>query len=205
MVQSRKALFILALTLLGLSGCVVPPVPSQVDNVCVMFKENPDWYRSARRTQRRWGVPIWVQMAIMHQESHFHANARPTGNTLFGLTWSRPSTAYGYAQILDTTWADYQHRTGAGGSRNRFSSVTNFIGWYANQAHKVAGVPLDDPYRLYLAYHEGAGGYKRKTYLTKPWLIKVARKVKSRAISFREQLKHCESRLSKGSWWDSWW
>ncbi len=65
------------------------------------------------------------------------------------------------------------------------------MGWYANQANRTAGIPRYDAYRLYLAYHEGIGGYQRKTYLQKPWLIQVARKVKARSQIYQAQLNRC--------------
>jgi hypothetical protein len=48
--------------------------------------------------------------------------------------------------------------------------------------------------------HEGHGGYKRKTYNGKPWLIKVAKKVDKRAGKYGAQLKGCEEELNSG-WW----
>ena len=54
-----------------------------------------------------------------------------------------------------------------------------------------AGIPRSDAYSLYLAYHEGIGGYKRKTYLQKPWLIQVAHKVKARSQLYQAQLNQC--------------
>ena len=67
----------------------------------------------------------------------------------------------------------------------------DFIGWYANQAHRRAGIPRSNAYDLYLAYHEGIGGYQRKTYLRKAWLMPVARKVANRAQTYRSQLAYC--------------
>jgi hypothetical protein len=55
-----------------------------------------------------------------------------------------------------------------------------------------------------LAYHEGHGGYNRATYLQKPWLMAVARKVQSRADTYQVQLVHCEHMLSRGSGMFDW-
>jgi hypothetical protein len=38
----------------------------------------------------------------------------------------------------------------------------------------MLGISRRDAYRQYLAYHEGQGGYKHRTYEKKPWLIKVS-------------------------------
>jgi len=69
-------------------------------------------------------------------------------------------------------------------------------------SHRMLGISKWDAYNQYLAYHEGHGGYKRRTYLKKPWLVKVARKVEARAKRYRAQLARCEHRLDKG--WDLW-
>jgi hypothetical protein len=49
-----------------------------------------------------------------------------------------------------------------------------------------------------LNYHEGWGGYKRKTYLKKDWLVKVSAKVKQRSLRYAQQLKTCEDELDSG-------
>jgi len=177
----------------GLSGCMAPPQPSNVSNICSIFKENPGWYRAAKSVERRWWVPVPVQMAIVHQESRFDAYARPPRTKLlFFIPWTRPTSAYGYSQALNSTWALYRHSDGGFfASRTRFSDAVDFIGWYANQAHKRAGIARSNAYDLYLAYHEGIGGYQRKTYLRKAWLPPVARKVEKRARTYRAQMTYC--------------
>jgi hypothetical protein len=52
-----------------------------------------------------------------------------------------------------------------------------------------------------LAYHEGRGGYKRKTYQSKPTLIKVARKVEQQAKDYGWQLKQCRQELENNRSW----
>jgi len=49
----------------------------------------------------------------------------------------------------------------------------------------------------YLNYHEGWGGYKRKSYRKKQWLIGVAEKVGSRSKRYAMQLKTCEEELNQ--------
>jgi hypothetical protein len=93
---------------------------------------------------------------------------------------------------LDGTWALYKQSSGGLlASRSRFSDAVDFIGWYANLAHRQAGIDRKDAYRLYLAYHEGISGYQRKTHLKKPWLPPVAHKVKARAAIYQAQLASC--------------
>ncbi|MBA3535342.1 MAG: hypothetical protein H0T84_01845 [Tatlockia sp.] len=186
-------LTLIVLTFLELS-CVSHP-PSDVNNICRVFNQYPNWYTDAKDIEKRWLVPIAVQMAIVHQESKFNAKARPPyRKMLWIIPWKRPSTAYGYSQALSVTWKQYKRSHGGGGrwaSRQVFADAVDFIGWYANQANRIAGIPRNDAYRLYLAYHEGIGGYQRKTYLQKPWLIQVARKVKGLSLIYQAQLNQC--------------
>lgn len=133
-------------------------------------------------------------MAIMHQESHFIADAQPPRKWLLGfIPLSRPSSAYGYAQALDGTWEQYLKTTSNwDADRSEFADATDFIGWYCDTTASRLGVSKWDARNLYLAYHEGMGGFQRKTYLNKPWLIKVADKVSKRASLFQGQLTDCE-------------
>ena len=176
-----------------LTGCMTSRPPSDVSNVCNIFKENPRWYRHAKSVEKRWLVPVPVQMAIMHQESRFVADARPPRRKLFSvIPWKRPTTAYGYSQALDGTWSLYRKSDGGYfASRTNFADAVDFIGWYANQAHRKAGIPRSNAFDLYLAYHEGIGGYQRKTFLRKGWLLPVARKVAWRAKLYHQQLSSC--------------
>ena len=131
------------------------------------------------KSAKKWGVPVHVQLAIIYQESRFVHDAKPPRKKLLWvIPWKRQSSAYGYGQILDSTWDSYRKDTGhRWADRDDFSDVVDFIGWYGNQSHKLAGIAKDDTYNQYLAYHEGQGGFRRKTYLKKGWLMKVARKV----------------------------
>ena len=197
----RTKMFVVMLAALFLLGCVSTP-PSNVNNICHIFKQYPKWYTASLDVQKRWRVPIPVQMAIIHQESKFDGRAKP-GRTklLWIIPWKRPSTAYGYSQALDGTWALYKRTNGGPlSSRNSFSDGVDFIGWYANEANKRAGIPRSDAYSLYLAYHEGIGGYQNKTYLKKGWLIPVAHKVSARAAIYKAQLASCQKSLGS-SWW----
>lgn len=175
-----------------LTACVSRP-PSDVNNLCKIFRQYPQWYSDAKDVERRWRVPVPVQMAIIHQESKFNARARPPRQKLLWvIPWKRPSSAYGYTQALHSTWNSYKQSGGGWfASRNSFSDGVDFVGWYANQANRIARIPRTDAYSLYLAYHEGIGGYQRRTYLRKSWLIQVARKVKARSQIYAMQLNSC--------------
>jgi hypothetical protein len=132
-----------------------------------------------------------------------HKAKPPRQKLLWFIPWFRPSSAYGYAQALDETWEWYIKKTGNwGADRYDFGDVSDFIGWYGDISYQKLGISKWDAYNQYLAYHEGHGGFKRKTYLKKPWLIKVARKVEANADRYSKQLSGCRSELDKG--WSFW-
>ncbi len=186
-----------------LSACASAP-PHNLDDACAMFDEKDDWYQYAYQSYRKWGVPVHVQLAIIWQESRFRSDAKAPRDTLLGfIPWGRKSSAYGYAQVKDQTWDWYIEKTGNwGADRDDFEDVTDFIGWYCDYSHRRLGISKWDAYRLYLAYHEGHGGYERKSYLSKPWLLRVARKVEQRARRYAAQIRACEDRLDRG--WSLW-
>ncbi|MDH5182620.1 MAG: hypothetical protein OEX12_01900 [Gammaproteobacteria bacterium] len=192
----------LVLSLLILSGCTTNP-PRDVDNVCAIFKEKSGWYDDTRRAYKHHGIPIHVQMAIMRQESNFRAKAKPPRRWIFGIIpWTRPSSAYGYAQVKQETWDWYMDKRGFWfADRDDFGDAVEFIGWYGKLSHDTLGISKWDAYKQYLAYHEGQGGFKRKTYLKKKWLVKVARKVKGQASRYHTQLARCEKSLQSPWWW----
>jgi len=184
---------ILLSAMVSLLGCVIQPQPHHIDNICHIFKQYPRWHRDAKDVERRWKVPVAVQMAIIHQESKFNAQALPQRNRLLGIIpWNRPSSAYGYTQALKSTWALYRRAHGnLFTTRDNFADGVDFIGWYANQAYIKAHIPRNNAYLLYLAYHEGVGGYQKKTYLKKKWLMPVAHKVAARTQLYQAQLASC--------------
>ncbi len=191
------------LVVLALTGCSSAP-PKNVNDGCAIFEEKDGWYDSARASYRKWGVPVHVQLAIIHQESRFRDDAKaPRDTLLWVIPWGRKSSAYGYAQVKDSTWDWYVEKTGNwGADRDDFDDVVDFIGWYGNVSHRLLGISKWDAYRQYLAYHEGHGGYKRGTYRRKRWLLRVARKVDARARRYRAQLGRCKDRLERG--WSLW-
>jgi len=98
---------ILLLGLLMLSACASSP-PKQLNDACAMLQEKDDWYEYANDSFKKWGVPVHVQLAIIHQESRFRADALAPDDTLLGfIPWGQVTSAYGYAQVLDSTWEWY--------------------------------------------------------------------------------------------------
>ncbi|MDX8388943.1 MAG: transglycosylase SLT domain-containing protein [Mariprofundaceae bacterium] len=185
-----------------LNSCASSP-PQKLGNSCDIFREKSDWYDATQDSFEKWGVPIHVQLAIIHQESRFRGEARPPKETLLWvIPWGYKSSAYGFAQVKDATWKWYQEKSGNDGAdRDDFDDATDFIGWYGAMTQRLLGVSKWDTYNQYLAYHEGHGGFRRKTYNSKPWLISVARKVEARAAQYRTQLASCKDELEGWGLW----
>ena len=198
----KKMMVVCALLILQ-SGCATTPPKNQTD-LCSIFYQKDGWYAAALDAQKKWGTPIAVQMAIIHQESSFQSDVRPPRDWFLGvIPLLRSSSAYGYGQAQDSTWDWYIKSTGSyGADRDDFSDVTDFIGWYTNVSQRKLGVSKWDGEKQYLAYHEGHGGYSRGSYLAKPWLQSVAKKVGAEAKRYASQLKRCESSLDTG--WSFW-
>lgn len=191
----------LLLGVVVLSGCATAP-PQNQSNLCEIFREKPSWYDDAVDMQEEWGTPIQVAMAFVKQESSFRHDARPPKDYLLGfIPWGRVSSAYGYAQAQDPAWEDFQKATDHGGSRTNFGDALMFIGWYTHETQRQLGVSKWDSYNQYLAYHEGRGGFKRKSYQAKPSLIRVARKVEQQAKDYGWQLKQCRQELENNRSW----
>jgi len=197
-VTSRFLIACAAMVLVN--GCATTTPPKRVDDLCEIFRDHTDWYDDAAESYRRWGIPIPVMMAILHQESSYVSDARPPRTTcLWVFPGPRPSSAYGYAQALDETWEQYRKSSGnSGADRDEFGDAIDFVGWYCHLSVRECGISKDDARNLYLAYHEGRGGFNRRTYATKKWLILVADKVQKRAVAYGSQLAGCEKEFVSG-------
>jgi len=191
---------LLVLFILSLTACTASQ-PKNTRDICEIFQEKDDWYNYTKDSYLKWGVPIHIQMAIMHQESRFVADAKPPRPWLLGIIpWFRNSSAYGYPQAQDGTWDWYLKEAGSwGADRDDFEDASDFIGWYCATSHKKLGISRLDTINQYLAYHEGHGGFQRKSHLKKPWLLKTAKKVNRQAQIFQQQLKGCQTELENAS------
>ena len=205
MIRASTRRLPIAVLCLLLAACASRP-PANPDNICAVFDDKRGWYEDARDAEKRWGTPIPVLMAIVHQESRFQAKAKPPRKRIFGfIPGPRPSDSYGYSQALKSTWAAYERSAGRyGADRDDFGDAIDFVGWYSHQSHRRNGIAHADAYRLYLAYHEGHGGYERGSYRKKDWLQRVARKVSDRAARYDAQLASCRERLEAGRGWFRW-
>jgi hypothetical protein len=167
--------------------------PRNLDDACAIVRERPQYYRAMKATERKWGVPVHVQMATIHQESKFIGDARTPHQYALGvIPLGRQSSAYGYSQALDGTWEEYQKdQNRRSAKRDRIDDATDFMGWYMDQSQERLGISKSDARNQYLAYHEGRSGFARGSYNEKPWLMDVAARVGSRSDRYRAQLDAC--------------
>lgn len=190
----KKGLRALALlVLVAACGSGNFSAPRNLDNACSIVNQRPAYLRAMKSSERKWGIPVNVQMAVLYQESKFIGNARTPYKYVLGvIPMGRQSSAYGYAQALDATWDEYredQRRFGA--KRDRIKDAADFMGWYMNETTEKLGISKSDARRQYLAYHDGRTGYSRGSYKSKPWLVNVAAKVGQRSQTYKSQLQSC--------------
>ncbi len=183
----------------GLLSCASQP-PKEPDNICKIFEEKRDWYKAAKKAQKKWGAPVQVPMAMMYQESSFKSNAKPPKNYVLGIIpWGRKSSAFGYSQAKTDTWNDYIKETGNHwADRDDFEDAIDFMGWFIYKTNQINKVSKWDARIQYLNYHEGWGGYRRGSHKQKKWLVATASKVKARASRYGAQYQSCKKKLDAG-------
>jgi hypothetical protein len=199
-----KQLISLVLSTCLIAGCAVSP-PSRQENICAVFDQFPDWYDYAKAAEAKWGTPTHILMAFIKRESSYQHDAKPPYDWILFIPLGRKSSAKGYAQVQDPTWEDYTDETGGlFKSRSDINDALDFIGWYNNKSNQRLGISKWDPKRLYLAYHEGHGGYQRKSYDKKPEVVRTANEVNRLAREYGEQLRRCEHRFKCRKWYQFW-
>jgi hypothetical protein len=172
-------------------------IPKNTSDSCSIFNERYLWYKYTKKTEQKWGTPIYLQLAIIKMESDFDWLAKPQRQKIFKvIPYKRPSSSFGYSQAVKGTWDQYKKETNNKlATRARFRDSVDFIGWYTDKTEKLLKISKKDVYRQYLAYHEGWGNYKN--YKNNQKVIILAKKVTEQANKYRNQLKKCQKRLNK--------
>ena len=180
-----------------ISGC--SSVPKNTSNSCSIFDERYLWYKHAKKTEKKWGTPVYLQLAIIKIESSFNRFAKPPRQKLFKVVpYKRPSSSFGYSQAVKKTWELYKNETNNPlALRTRFKDSVMFIGWYMEKTKKINKVPLNDSYRQYLNYYLGWGDYSKKVYKSDKKAIIFAKKVEKQSKIYRNQLKECQKSLDR--------
>jgi hypothetical protein len=175
-------------------------IPKNTSDSCSIFNERYLWYKYTKKTEQKWGTPIYLQLAIIKMESDFDWLAKPQRQKIFKvIPYKRPSSSFGYSQAVKGTWNQYKKETNNKlATRARFRDSVDFIGWYTDKTEKLLKISKKDAYRQYLAYHEGWGNYKN--YKNNQKVIILAKKVAEQANSYRKQLMKCQKRLNKNKY-----
>ena len=186
---------LLLIIFLIISAC--SSIPKNTSDGCSIFSERYLWYKYAKKTERKWGTPISLQLAIIKMESDFDWLAKPPRHKLFKvIPYKRPSSSLGYSQAVKGTWEQYQNETNNPlASRVRFKDSVDFIGWYTNKTEKILKISKKDSFRQYIAYHEGWGNYKNYKKNTK--VISLAKKVELQTNKYKKQLSNCKKKLNR--------
>ena len=196
--MSKLRNYFLILLIILITGC--SSIPQNTSNSCSIFNERYLWYKHAKKTEQKWGTPIYIQLAIIKMESDFDWLAKPPRQKLFKIIpYKRPSSSFGYSQAVKGTWEQYKNETGNKlATRTRFKDSVDFIGWYTDKTESLLKISKKDAFRQYLAYHEGWGGYKN--YKNNQKVIVLAQRVKKQSDKYKAQLQDCQKRLNKNKY-----
>ena len=175
-------------------------IPSNTSDGCSIFKERYLWYKHAKKSEQKWGTPIYIQLAIIKWESGFDWLAKPPRQKIFKvLPYKRPSSSFGYSQAVKGTWEQYKKETGNKvASRARFKDSVDFIGWYTNKSKSILNISQKDAFKQYVAYHEGWGNYKY--YKKNEKVINLAKRVEKQSSIYKKQLSQCSNSLNKNKY-----
>ena len=171
-------------------------IPSNTSNSCSIFDERYLWYKHAKKSEQKWGTPIYLQLAIIKMESGFDWLSKPPRQKLFKIVpYKRPSSSFGYSQAVKGTWKQYKTETGNKfATRTRFKDSVDFIGWYTTKTENILKVSKQDAFKQYVAYHEGWGNYKN--YKSNKKVINLAKRVEKQSNIYKKQLSDCKNSLS---------
>ena len=177
-------------------------VPKYPQNACKIFGENYLWYKSAKKSSEKYGVPIHIILAFINKESGFNRWAKPKRKKLFKIVpYKRPSSSFGYSQAVNKTWELYKSETDNPlALRARFKDSVMFIGWYINKTNKINKISLNDSYRQYLNYYLGWGDYAKKIYKTNTKAIIFAKSVEKQSKIYKKQLLGCQKSLDRNKY-----
>ncbi|ODN43964.1 transglycosylase [Piscirickettsia litoralis] len=149
---------------------------AKLEDICWIFQHQPNWKRSAYKASNRWKIPVNILMATIYQESRFRSNVK-----------AKTSSAYGFAQAVDSIWAQYKKsRHIPHANRRNFNDSIDFIGWYFDKVIKRYKVSPHNTQQLYLYYQLGL--YHRHAPVSSK---KIASKVAHLATQYRKQLDQC--------------
>lgn len=183
-----------------LTACVSTSIPSNTDDLCQIFDEKRSWYRSATRSERKWGISIPIMMAVIYKESSFRATARPPRKKILGfIPGKRLSTSYGYSQAKEETWNDYvQDTKNRTANRANFADSIDFVGWYLSRSVEHLGVAPTNTEALYASYHVGLSGYRSGSWRNSSSIRNSVATFQRQVQRYERQLRTCTIRNRRG-------
>ncbi len=189
----RNTLYLLIFFIL--IGC--SSIPKNTSDSCKIFDERYLWYKHTKKVEKKWGTPIYLQLAIIKMESDFDWLAKPKKQKIFKIIpFKRPSSSFGYSQAVKGTWKQYKKETGNNlATRVRFKDSVDFIGWYTNKTESILKISKNNAFKQYIAYHEGWGNYKN--YKKNKKVIRLAKKVQAQSNKYKLQLEKCKKKLNR--------
>ena len=172
-------------------------IPKNTNDGCAIFSERYLWYKHSKKVEKKWGTPIYIQLAFIKMESDFDWLAKPERKKIFKvIPYKRPSSSFGYSQAVKGTWKQYKNETNNPlATRTRYKDSVDFIGWYTSKTEKILKIPKHNAFKQYIAYHEGWGNYKN--YKKNKKIVQLAKKVKIQSDKYKRQLENCKSKLNR--------
>ena len=172
-------------------------IPKNTNDGCAIFSERYLWYKHSKKVEKKWGTPIYIQLAFIKMESDFDWLAKPERQKIFKvIPYKRPSSSFGYSQAVKGTWKQYKNETNNPlATRTRYKDSVDFIGWYTSKTEKILKIPKHNAFKQYIAYHEGWGNYKN--YKKNKKIVQLAKKVKIQSDKYKRQLENCKSKLNR--------
>ena len=172
-------------------------IPKNTADGCSIFSERYFWYKHVKKTEKKWGTPVHLQLAFIKMESDFDWLAKPPRHKLFKvIPYKRPSSSFGYSQAVQGTWEQYKKENEKPlATRARFKDSVDFIGWYTSKSSKILKISKKDVFKQYIAYHEGWGNYKN--YKKNQKVILLAKKVERQSKKYKSQLNKCSKSLNR--------
>ena len=90
----RKKNLYLFILLFFVAAC--SSVPKNTKNSCAIFEERYLWYKHTKAVEKKWGVPVYIQLAFIKKESDFNWLAKPERIKLFKvIPYKRKSSSFG--------------------------------------------------------------------------------------------------------------
>ena len=134
LMKKRKQILNSFFVILFLFTSACSSIPKNTEDGCSIFSEKYFWYKHVKKTEKKWGTPVHLQLAFIKMESDFDWLAKPPRHKLFKvIPYKRPSSSFGYSQAVKGTWEQYKKENNKPyATRARFKDRVDFIGWYTN-------------------------------------------------------------------------